>query len=42
VRAWQDKERADARWVRAAAYLLVATAAYLVLRRLCWLVGVRV
>jgi hypothetical protein len=42
VRAWQEKERADLRWIRAAAYLLIATAAYLCLRRLAWVLGLRI
>ena len=42
VRAWQAKERSDIRWVQAAAYLLILTAAYLCLRRVCWLFGLRI
>lgn len=36
VRAWKAKEAADLRWVKAAAWLLILTAAYLALRRLLW------
>jgi hypothetical protein len=41
VRAWAEKQRRELRWVGAAAVLLIATAAYVALRRVAWLFGVR-
>ena len=41
VKAWAEKEGREARWVGAAASLLIATAAYIALRRVAWLFGVR-
>jgi hypothetical protein len=42
ARAWAEKGRREVRWVAAAAALLIATAAYITLRRVAWLFGVRV
>ena len=41
VKAWAEKNGREARWVGAAASLLIATAAYIALRRVAWLFGVR-